>query len=240
MSRPSETVEYCYTDRLGFASQADADGTDAVPERQAMVDSFGNWLKTTVLGIILLGAIGSIAALYILKLLRWLLRKPAWRVYFRVLISNLRPLLVSWLMTSRYVETKEDVKLLVNSMMLIASANVALVLFILFSVESASYFFTVGVQLTAFSFFLVTLACLSFIFLLRSTAAVAGMFSVLLLDDYLRAKELLKSKASVLGMFIVWLAQRKGKQPETGAKTPDPTSPTPTSPPKGDLPKIND
>lgn len=77
------------------------------------------WLKTTIPGIVLLGALGSALAYFISKPIGWLLRKLALRLLGTAVVFNLRPFMVAWLQTSRYVQRKEDSKLVVLAMFLV-------------------------------------------------------------------------------------------------------------------------
>src|SRR5687767_13707983 len=81
------------------------------------------WLKTTILGIIILGALGSIAAAFMLKFAGLILRKLAARLIPWLIVSNVRPFTSAALHCVRFANTGRWAQLVVYAVGVMVALN---------------------------------------------------------------------------------------------------------------------
>jgi hypothetical protein len=104
---------------------------------------FVQWLKISIPGIILLGTVGSILAVYLLGLGKWLAKRylfPALEIYAA---TNVRPYVFARALATRLSRRKESTKLLFFSLVMFICAVISSILFlgaIIFTV----FFFTIA------------------------------------------------------------------------------------------------
>ena len=159
------------------------------------------WLKTTVPGIILLGAVGSIVALFILKALGWIARRLALTAAERFFFFALRPMMTAYLLASRYARSNDLKRLIALSVMVTGGFFLSTGLSVVLIVAVIFYFTTVGPILTPAAFVLVTSTGLILIMWVRDGAALAGIFRTLLERDYKEAKLAFKDKDLALRAY---------------------------------------
>src|ERR1043166_6841010 len=87
------------------------------------------WLKSTILGIILLGAIGSILAVAILKASSWVGKRLFTAAFDRFMLFNFRPFSFAALLTYRYAGEGRWADLVIYAVSVLTSAAAELVLF---------------------------------------------------------------------------------------------------------------
>ncbi len=117
------------------------------------------WFRTSITGLILTGALGSLAALLILWLLKLFGKKLLHRLGFRRLIPNVfKPLILATVLTKKYVNRSESTKLMVLACLIVGSFLLSTGLLILTVLATIVYLVFTGTRLTGLSFTLVSLS----------------------------------------------------------------------------------
>ena len=142
------------------------------------------WLKSSIPGIIILGTIGSIIAVYMLALAKWFANRYLWRVAHVYLTQHARPYVRARALTRRLYRHKEVSKLIFFSSLLLLSLALS---FLLFSAAllGTIYSFCSTYPATAWwQFILVAVTLVLAHGLLKDISGVAGAWQVLVLEDY--------------------------------------------------------
>ena len=154
-----------------------------------MYSNFVDWLKTSIPGIILLGALGSILALPLMRLLKIGLQRILTLVE-RFLLLNYRPYTITRLLTKRYLDEGAWVKLLAWLLFCICDWVFTSTLVVAFCGVTVYRFAVSGVTLSIASYTLVFFSSLACLLWFRSTVVLAGIHSLVLGEDYRQMKSL--------------------------------------------------
>lgn len=188
-----------------------------------------DWLRTSIPGLILIGTLGSLAALLLLRLVKLLTKRLLFPLGLRLLVPIMvRPLLQAAALTKRFVNRSEDTKLIVYAINTIGLYFLRFGLLTLLVLTTIIYFVYAGPRLTGVSFALMSLSGLLFILVVRDLFASAGILAVLLLNDLREVKRILKddkAPASEAFEFFEGIVKENRK--------PNTQSPGPASPPAG-------
>jgi hypothetical protein len=146
------------------------------------LESIREWFKTTILGIVLLGAFGSILAFYILKLLGWVVNKYFSSLLRRFFLPIFRYHVLHKLVALSFADTPSvksvihfiylAIELTISSLFLVAALSVTCI-----------YFIVKGAVLSYGSFLLVVISFLTFYMWLRDISGFFGAFMVSIRKD---------------------------------------------------------
>ncbi|HEY2091304.1 MAG TPA: hypothetical protein VGJ81_05415 [Thermoanaerobaculia bacterium] len=163
------------------------------------------WLKGTVPGIILLGALGSIVAYFLLQIASWLGRRLALWIVGRaraagkqVLLFNLRPFARTLAIMLKYAGEKNQPKLVVWAMSILVAFWSEWTLFagsLIATVVIGMYF---GASRPVLLATIAGTTILLGVFLLRSVAELLAVYMVMFRRDVDQLNEALKSDSSVI------------------------------------------
>ncbi len=188
------------------------------------------WLKNSLLGIIVLGTIGSVLAYFLLKISGWIARKLASTALERFLFFSLRPMMFTFVLAQRFLKANDIPRFLALSMFAIGGLFTSIIVTVLLLVADVFYFSTVGVRLTAGSFFLVTATGLFLIFLFRDIVSMAGYFRPVLERDWNSLRDQFKQneKVTIAAAYQVF----DEADPKKPKGSPPKSEPPPTGLPK--------
>ena len=154
------------------------------------------WLKTTVGGIITLGAIGSIVAFAALKVVG-AIGKRLFRVAFdRFMFSNVRPFSFAALLCYRYAAEGRWADLVIYTIGLFASFSADLVLFGVCLLATVVVAIQLGIASPGLLVTLVIFTGLTFILLLRDLMSIAGIWAARFHQEHTELRKLLKDKTT--------------------------------------------
>jgi hypothetical protein len=160
------------------------------------------WLKSTVPGIIVLGAIGSIAAVAILRICGFILKR-AWNAALpRLIVVNVRPFATGALHMHRFLATGRPVQGIVYAVGAIVGLNIWFVLLALFIVGLLVVVRAQTESLVSVAF-LSGAAGYSVLMMVRSFLNVAGIASILFYRDMREVSQILKDPDMVMAFTEV-------------------------------------
>lgn len=177
------------------------------------------WLRTTIPGIVLLGMLGSIVAYYVLKLFAVIGRRVFKPLMDRVLLSGVRPFSEGILMSMGFASSGRWAQLVSYVVFVMTTFVGNFVLFSLSLIATIIVIVHLGIDPPALPITLVTITGLLFIMFIRSFATMAGMFTVLFLQDRNAAANVLKDRETVFNVVKMALANQGTFGPP--AATPD-------------------
>ena len=142
------------------------------------------WLKTSILGIIILGALGSILALILLRFGRWLFRKTIDSAYSRFFFPWFRkPYILHQSLTNRLMEYEDKTKLLIYANWKLGNISITTALFFVMISVNILYFTISGIRLSTSSFILITLTFLVFRMWVDDVIGGLAVYDILLRSD---------------------------------------------------------
>lgn len=154
----------------------------------------GDWLKNSIPGIILLGALGSILALVLLGLAKRLLIQ-GFTLLEKFILLNYRPYVVSRLLTRRFLNRGETAKLVVYAALSFGGWAWDSLLLLMLASLAVIRFSTSALQGWGIGYCLVVGAFVVLMLWLRDAVGAAGVFSVLFSDDSKEMKRLRRDMA---------------------------------------------
>ena len=188
-----------------------------------------SWLKSSILGIIILGALGSILAIFMLRFLKWLVRRYALTCLASYAARNVRPYILASVMTTRLIRMKETEKLIFYSLYSAVSFMFNTVIMEVLIIATVYVFIKYGTTLGNLQIVMVALTFIAANCWVREMFSFSGITRVLLYDDYLevtkKLKDILKTPRNVFDMAKVItemnLDQVVPKSAPPGSKAPN-------------------
>src|ERR1044071_1539893 len=152
------------------------------------------WLKTTVPGVITLGAIGSIVAVGLLKAASIIGRRLFKSTLDRLFFSTFRPFSFAALLTYRYPAEGRWADLVIYAISLCRAAAAEFVLFGIGVLSTVIIALRLGVQSPGLLVTVVIFTGVLGILLLRDVMGIAGIWAVRFQRDHVELRKLLKNK----------------------------------------------
>jgi hypothetical protein len=156
--------------------------------------SLSEWLKSTVPGIITLGAIGSVIAAIVLKLVSMIGRRLFRVALDRFFFFNFRPFSFSALIAYSYVAQGRWADLVIYAVGEFATFVATFTLFWICLLATVIVAIRLGVQAPGLLSTLAAFTGLAFIMLLRNLMSIAGLWAVRFQREHLELRKLLKNK----------------------------------------------
>lgn len=135
---------------------------------------FSNWFKTTILGIIILGAIGSLIAYYIIKVSQWVLKKYLIEFFRNFAIRYVKYAIIHVELSRRLSHIPNSKLYFVHFITVGILAIISTIIFFSFLTITILFFTIKGPFLSIFSFALVIICFLSLSWFLKELGALAG------------------------------------------------------------------
>lgn len=165
------------------------------------ISAVTDWLKNTILGTILLGALGSVLALFILKVMRWVAQKLGLFALKRFLIFQVRPFVQAGLLASRYAKSGDNHRLTMLFTFVVVSFAITCLLFIVFLFATIVDLAALGAHPRGLAVLLVTITGLLLVFLVRDIFALAGVSAFVFHSDFKEITKLTKNRDFVVAAF---------------------------------------
>lgn len=164
-----------------------------------MVD-LANWFKTSIIGIVLLGSVGSILAVFIIGGVKWFTKRYILEFILSYLAQHARSYASGVLLTQRFVKRNQIEKLIFQCVFFVGgslfSTSVLLTLIAAtFVVIYRSYSQHLPVSGLGIGLIITTLVCFHSWF--KDMSFTTGMYSVLIADDLKAVRSLLEKHRSV-------------------------------------------
>lgn len=164
------------------------------------------WLKTTIPGIIILGALGSMVAFFILKLIAWFYRKYFGQFLKRILTPLMQETFVSKIIAHRFTQTEPN-KAQYFFIFLIVGFCVTSIFLSSCITITCVYFIVCGSLLTPWLFTIIVLSFLVFYQWLHDGIALVHSLDVFFGQDIVELAKNIKQKHSMdelhaMGQFI--------------------------------------
>jgi hypothetical protein len=137
------------------------------------------WLKTSIAGIVVLGALGSLLAYAFLRITRWAIRKFGHPLLARFALRLFKTQIINLVLIRDLKSRSDKADLVLYVMQIYRDMIVNIVMFSIFLSASLLYFSIVGAHLSFAALLLVGLAILTAVDLLRS------VFLMSLIDERL-------------------------------------------------------
>ena len=146
------------------------------------LETINEWFKTTMPGIVLLGAFGSIIAFYLLKLLHWIANKYLSSLLRRFFLPMFRYHVLHKLVALTFADTTST-KSVIHFIYLVAELIITSLLLVFTLSLTCIYFIVKGAVLSYGSFLLVVISFLAFYMWLRDVSGFFGAFMVTIRKD---------------------------------------------------------
>jgi hypothetical protein len=141
-------------------------------------ESMYKWFTQSIIGIIVLGALGSIAGYYLLLLLRWTLKKLLIHLLEKSSVYFLKGYVVNKFLTQQLITEKNETLLIQLYLFALTDFAVTVLFFNLSVALLIIYFIVKGLLFSKTLIFLIANCFLSIIFVVRSAAHFFGIYEV--------------------------------------------------------------
>jgi hypothetical protein len=141
------------------------------------------WLKTTIPGIIVLGAVGSIVAYYVIKIASAVARRIFRVALERLIVFNFKPFTMSAILVNRFASTNRPTHLVIYALGALIALNAWVVILLLCLVALVVVAVQFGTSAPGLLATLIGGTSLSAIMLLRQLMSAAGVASLLFYKD---------------------------------------------------------
>jgi len=168
------------------------------------------WLKSTIPGIIVLGAIGSILAYYILRLASAIGKRIVKPMLESVIFSNVRPFSEAALLTLGFANTNRWAQMVCYATFVFVEFAANFILFGLSLIATIVVLVHFGIDPPGLPITLVAITGFLLILLVRSFAALAGVYTVLFFRDRSAAMAALRDRRAVLNVIEMVFANQAG------------------------------
>jgi hypothetical protein len=163
-----------------------------------------DWLKTSIVGIILLGAVGSILAVIILNGLKWFAKRYIIEWLLRYVSQYARSYVSAVILTRRFVKHKQFEKLIFQCVFAIGEAFFSGSIFLVLFIASCGAIYRAHLNHVPISNIDIGLIVAALVFLhlcLKDVNFIAGMYFVLMADDLKEVESLLKKSKSLASIL---------------------------------------
>ena len=155
--------------------------------------NLADWLKGSIPGIIILGAIGSVVAVYALSGVKWLLQ----RFFYTYFAQHLRPYVYAKILTQRFINRKETESFIFFCVFAVVGMFASWCIATALVFACFYSYFTVGVSYSYGQIAILSITLVALHLACKDAFAMAAIWSVLMQDVHKDLQKLLKKPGLV-------------------------------------------